>query len=87
MRVFRERLSVCMCASFPFGFEDGMWDVIVFVADHCLSFYFVFNRDLNYLIMNFKFGKNHPFLLYEFQIQSHIYFGMSIALCHAPLEL
>ena len=31
-------LSVFMCASFPFGFEDGMWDLIVLVPNHCLSF-------------------------------------------------
>ena len=39
-RVFRERLSICVCASFPFGFEGGMWDFIVLVPDHCLSFDF-----------------------------------------------
>ena len=26
---------------FPFGFEGSMWDLIVSVPDHCLSFYFV----------------------------------------------
>ena len=31
---------VCVCASFPFGFEGGVWDLIVVVPDHCLSFYF-----------------------------------------------
>ena len=25
---------------FPFGFGGGMWDLIVSVPDHCLSFYF-----------------------------------------------
>ena len=25
---------------FPFGFEGRMWDLIVLVPDHCLSFYF-----------------------------------------------
>ena len=25
---------------FPFGFEGGIWDLIVSVPDHCLSFYF-----------------------------------------------
>ena len=25
---------------FPFGFEGRMWDLIVSVPDHCLSFYF-----------------------------------------------
>ena len=29
MRVLRERLSICECASFPFGFEGGVWDLIV----------------------------------------------------------
>ena len=40
MRVFRERLSVCLFASFPYGFEGGMWDLIVFIPDDRLSFYF-----------------------------------------------
>ena len=26
--------------NFPFGFEGGIWDLIVSVPDHCLSFYF-----------------------------------------------
>ena len=37
MRVFHGRLSVCVCVSFPFGFDGGMLDLI---PDHCLSFYF-----------------------------------------------
>ena len=28
-------LSICECASFPFGFEGGMGDLIVFVPDYC----------------------------------------------------
>ena len=27
-------------SSFPFGFEGGMWDVIVLIPDHCLSIFF-----------------------------------------------
>ena len=39
--VFCERLSIlCMCSSFSFGFQDGVWDLIVFIPDHCLSIYF-----------------------------------------------
>ena len=38
MRVF----NLCVCASFSFGFEGGIWDMIVLVPDHCLSFYFNF---------------------------------------------
>ena len=40
VRVFRDRLSVCMFASFPYGFEGCIWDLIVFIPDHRLSFYF-----------------------------------------------
>ena len=37
VHVFHESLSVCMSASFPFGFEGGMWDLILLVPDYCLS--------------------------------------------------
>ena len=41
--VIRERLSfVCICF-FPFGFESGVWDLIVLVPDHCLSLYFSYS--------------------------------------------
>ena len=40
VRVFRERLSVCVCSSFPFVFEGGMWILIILIPDHCLSIYF-----------------------------------------------
>ena len=36
VRVFRERLSVCLYASFPFGFEGGMWDLSLLIPDHSL---------------------------------------------------
>ena len=36
----RERSSIFVCASFPFGFEDGIWDLIAIVPDQCTSFYF-----------------------------------------------
>ena len=37
---FRGLPSVCVFGCFPFGFGVGMWDLIVSVPDHCLSFYF-----------------------------------------------
>ena len=37
---FRGLPSVCVFGCFPFGFEDRMWDLIVSVPGHCLSFYF-----------------------------------------------
>ena len=40
VRVIREHLSVCVRSSFPFGFEGGIWDLIIFFSDHCLLLYF-----------------------------------------------
>ena len=38
---FRKLLSVYVFSYFPFGFEGMMWDLIVSVLDHCLSFYLI----------------------------------------------
>ena len=38
---------------FPFGFEGRMWDLIVLVPDHCLSFYFT--NDMKRLTDNVDF--------------------------------
>ena len=37
---FRKLLSIYVFSYFPFAFEGRMWDLIVSVPDHCLSFYF-----------------------------------------------
>ena len=37
---FRKPPSIYVFSYFPFGFEGRMWDLIVSVPDHCLSFYF-----------------------------------------------
>ena len=37
---FRKLPSVYVFSYFPFGFEGRMWDLIVSVPNHCLSFYF-----------------------------------------------
>ena len=37
-RVPRKLLSVCVFSYFPFGFEGGIWDLILPVSDYCLSF-------------------------------------------------
>ena len=41
-RTFRKLLSVYVFSFFPFGFEGRIWDLIVSVPDHCLSFYLTF---------------------------------------------
>ena len=38
---FRKLRSIYVFSYFPFGFEGRMWDLIVSVPDHCLSFYFL----------------------------------------------
>ena len=38
LRVLRGLLSIRECASFPFGFYGGMWDLIALVPDQCLFF-------------------------------------------------
>ena len=48
---FRKLPSVYVFSYFPFGFEDRMWDLIVSVPDHCLSFYFpLLTKEIYYLI-------------------------------------
>ena len=42
---FSKLLSVYVFSYFPFGFQGRIWDLIVSVPDHCLSFYF--EKDLN----------------------------------------
>ena len=37
---FRKLRSIYIFSYFSFGFEGRMWDLIVSVPDHCLSFYF-----------------------------------------------
>ena len=39
-RVFRKLRSIYVLSSFPFGFEGRIWDLIVSVPGHCVSFYF-----------------------------------------------
>ena len=38
---FRKLSSIYVFSYFPLGFEGRIWDLIVSVPDHCLSFYFV----------------------------------------------
>ena len=37
---FRKLSSIYVFSYFPFGFEGRIWDLIVSVPGHCLSFYF-----------------------------------------------
>ena len=37
-------VKFCMCPSFPFGIEGGMWGAIVLIPDQCLSIYFTMGK-------------------------------------------
>ena len=37
--VFIEKVYLFVCASFPFSFEGGIWDLIVLVPNHCLCYF------------------------------------------------
>ena len=41
---FRKLPSIYVFSYFPFCFESRIWDLIVSVPDHCLSFYFGLGR-------------------------------------------
>ena len=47
VRVFQEHLSICMHASFPFGTEGEMWNLIVSVPGHCHLHVFTFYNILH----------------------------------------
>ena len=52
---FRKLPSIYVFSYVPFGFEGRMWDLIVSVPDHCLSFYFVVDQFLcNFRLMWLK---------------------------------
>ena len=63
-RAFRKLLSVYVFNYFPFGFQDRIWDLIVSVPDHCLSFYFV-NSFLKQNVKNKKKNLYFFFFLYS----------------------
>ena len=48
---------MCVCPFFSFGFEGWMWDLIVLVSDHSLSFYFVLYSIFMYVCYNFTMNK------------------------------
>ena len=50
-------VCVCVNASFPFGFEGGIWYLVVLLLDHCLSLTFqllghVVDRELESLTLH-----------------------------------
>ena len=53
---FRKLPSIYVFSYFPFGFEGRIWNLIVSVPDHCLSFYFSYKNTL-------KISEKHFFTL------------------------
>ena len=57
-----------------FGFEGRIWDLIVSVPDHCLSFYFTCHTDSKRTI-------------YTFEIASSIRTGYAFLYCTAAVRI
>ena len=50
-----------VCVSFPFGFESGVWGLIVLIPDYCLSIYFKMKKTRKFLISYISlFSKREP---------------------------
>ena len=64
-RAFRKLLSMYVLSYFPFGFEGRIWDLIVLVPDHCLSFYFVnfITKTGMFFVFCFSMGSGTEFIL------------------------
>ena len=80
---FRKLLSMYVFTYFPFGFEGRMWDLIVSVPDHCLSFYFSVT---NSLVSDFTLTLEKCRLVGEVFLFTSL-FGVGIKLfflCHPP---
>ena len=54
---FRKLRSIYVFSYFPFGFEGRMWDLIVSVPDHCLSFYFEYIHVYVHQAYRLRIGK------------------------------
>ena len=58
---FRKLSSIYVFSYFPFGFEGRIWDLIVSVPDHCLSFYFTndtlyWQKHVHYKVLVNRYG-------------------------------
>ena len=60
---FRKLSSIYVFSYFPFGFEGRIWDLIVSVPDHCLSFYLGSKYDFLNVYVAFKKGQGHQNLV------------------------
>ena len=58
---FRKLSSIYVFSYFPFGFEGRIWDLIVSVPDHCLSFYLskIKTPKKHYAVAEIKFAQFH----------------------------
>ena len=67
---FRKLPSIYVFNYFPFGFKGRIWDLIVSVPDHCLSFYLKYYHILYQLqklrarLGTHKTGLSPPVFLY-----------------------
>ena len=56
--LFRSCFWLCVCVSFPFGFEGGIWDLIVLIPDYYLSSYFSYTSVAKHLSVSLSLNAN-----------------------------
>ena len=77
-------IKFCVCPSFPFGIESGIWDLIVLIPVHCLSIYF---KVPQYYYRTFQGGTSvvvppsYKLCLYEYGVQQYGYLNSRCQLC------
>ena len=71
----RKLSSIYVFSYFPFGFEGRIWDLIVSVPDHCLSFYFpaASRRDHCRRASRFQSRKEHHGQIFNLRILGEKY--------------
>ena len=60
-----------MCASFPFGFMGGMWDLTVLVPGYCLFCYSLSNVHFNQMVPFYYLSVSTPILNMYFCSTTH----------------
>ena len=70
---FRKLSSIYVFSYFPFGFEGRIWDLIVSVPDHCLSFYFAVQGKKWNKIQEKKSTKSKRYVKFYFREQLMLY--------------
>ena len=80
----RKLSSIYVFSYFPFGFEGRIWDLIVSVPDHCLSFYFPSETVIGSIPSKYIFELMIHFQLFESSVLKCVHRTVSRFQIHNP---